>query len=191
MCPSYPLCPSRLFLGLEFQREAVHAVPQPGRLGTVGENMPEMTTALRAMDLGPRHPVAAVDGCRDRVFPQRRPETGPSGSALELRLRQEQRLAAPGAPKRAGPLFLVQRTRSARLGAVLTQHVVLLGCQCSLGHDSVYFDFVNRPQRPRPETCCISERGERRVARASRETALAPQRGCRAGDPAGAGPSPG
>src|SRR5438876_5348543 len=126
-----------LFMRFELQREAVHAVPQAGRLGTVGENVPEMTTALRAMDLGPRHPVAAVDGGRNRVFAERRPETGPSGSALEFRLRQEQRLAAPGAPKRAGALLLVQRTRSARLGAVLTKHVVLLGCQCSLGHDSV------------------------------------------------------
>src|SRR5207302_4539237 len=46
--------------GLERERDAIHAVAQPGRLGPVLEDMPEMPAAASAMHLGAAHEKAAV-----------------------------------------------------------------------------------------------------------------------------------
>src|SRR5262245_50389228 len=91
--------------------------------------MSEMTTAFGAVHLGARHPVAPVDGRRHRLLVDRLRETRPAGSALELAVGREQRFAAARAAKHALTLLLVQRTRSARLGAVFPKHAELLGRQ--------------------------------------------------------------
>src|SRR5436190_19617045 len=129
--------PSRTIGRIELQRRAVHAVAHPGWLRAVGKHMPQVPAAFRAVDFGPGHAVTLIDRRRDGVGPKRRPETRPPGAALVLALGGEQRLATAGAPEGAGAFFLVQRARSARLGAVLAKDVALLGSQCSLGHDSV------------------------------------------------------
>src|SRR5215471_15980494 len=46
---------SRCARGLELQRDAVHAVAQAGRTRAVGEDVPEVAAALRAVDFGPGH----------------------------------------------------------------------------------------------------------------------------------------
>src|SRR6185369_4420004 len=92
----------------ELQRRAVDAVALPGRRRAIGEHVPEMAATLRAVDLGPRHPVAAIHGGADRSR-MRRHETGPSGAGLKLRLVREQFLSATRAGKRARPLLGEQR----------------------------------------------------------------------------------
>ena len=56
-----------LTLGLECQRDTVHAVPLTGRPRTIGEHVTQMATAVRAMDFGPRHEMAAILGGIDRA----------------------------------------------------------------------------------------------------------------------------
>jgi len=84
-----------------------------------------MTAALRAVDLGPRHPVAAIHGGANRPR-MRRHETGPASARLELRLVREQLLSAAGAGKRARPLLGEQRAAAGPLRRVMTQDLVLL-----------------------------------------------------------------
>src|SRR5262249_22474197 len=101
-------------------------VAEPGRRGAVREDMAEVAAAFGAMDLGPRHPVAAIARGADGLVADRLGEARPAGAAVELRVGLEERLAAGGADKGAAAFFLVQRARAARLGAVLAEHLVLL-----------------------------------------------------------------
>ena len=55
------------------------------------------------------------------------PETGPTGAAVELRLRGEQRLIATGAVIRAAALFGIQWTGEGTLSAFVAEHVIGLG----------------------------------------------------------------
>src|SRR5918993_5018521 len=80
------------------------------------------------MHLGPSHPQRPVGSRFDRVS-NRRPEAGPSGSTLELRIRGEQGLATSSAPKNAFAVLFVQRAGPRALGAVFAQHVKLFGRQ--------------------------------------------------------------
>src|SRR5262245_16477038 len=114
-----------LRLRFERHRDAVHAVAQTRRARTVGKYVTEVSATLRAVDLGPRHPVALVR-CRADSVLERRSEARPPGAALEFRRRVEQWFAASRAPERARALLTVQRTRPAMLGAVLPQHVELV-----------------------------------------------------------------
>src|SRR5437764_7325744 len=114
--------------GLECERDAIHAVAQPGRLGPVLEDMPEMPAAASAMHLGAAHEKAAVGLGLDPVF-EGRPEARPSRAAVEFGSGVEQRLAAGGAVIDPGAVLLVERARPGALGAVLAQDPVLLGVQ--------------------------------------------------------------
>src|SRR6185436_4523239 len=91
-----------------------------------------MAAAFRAVHLRARHAVGLIDGRPDRVLSKRRVEAGPAAATLVLRVRGEERLAAAGAAERAFALFLVQRARSARLGPMLTQDLVLRWRQLGL-----------------------------------------------------------
>src|SRR5262245_39335069 len=115
---------SRCAGGLELQRDAVHAVAQAGRVRAVGEDMPEVAAALRAVDLGPGHAERTIRRGRDRAF-DRGEKAGPAGAALELGVGGEQRLGAGGASEGSGPFLVIQRARSGALGPVLPQHVKL------------------------------------------------------------------
>src|SRR4051812_19200323 len=121
-------CSRSPFLGLEFQRGAVHAVAKAGRRWTVRKEMPEVSAALRAVHFGARHGIAAVLGSADRRI-ERTPEAWPSGSALELRIRREQRVAARSAGEPPRPLLLIERAGAGTLGPMLTQHLILAGRQ--------------------------------------------------------------
>src|SRR5688572_19256588 len=90
--------------------------------------MPEVSAALAAVHLGPRHPVAAVHGGADRSF-QRLDKAGPPGAALELAAGHEERLPAARARKRSGAPLGQERARTRRLRAVAAQHRVLRRCQ--------------------------------------------------------------
>jgi len=68
---------------MEFERDPIHAVSLAGRLRTVVEHMPEVTTAPAAMDFGSRHEEATIGFGPDRSI-KRRPEAWPTGSTVEF-----------------------------------------------------------------------------------------------------------
>ena len=83
-----------------------------------------MAAAAAAMDFGSRHEEAAVGRGVDRLV-ERRPKARPSGVTVELGVRREKRLTAPGAVIDPGAVLLVKRARSGAFGAVLPQYTVL------------------------------------------------------------------
>src|SRR5262245_9987938 len=87
-----------------------------------------MAAAMFAVDFGPHHEVAAIDGRIDAVF-ERRVEARPAGPAVVFGVGREQRLPAAGALEGTRAVLLVERARSARFGAVRSQHVELLGTE--------------------------------------------------------------
>src|ERR1700733_14711715 len=116
---------SRVSLRLEFHGDAVDAIAQMGRRRAVVEDVAEMAAAAVAMHLGADHAVAAIGRGFDRAV-DRIVEARPAGAALELRLRHEQRLVAPGTHEGAMPLLEVQGTAPGRFGPVPAHDVVLL-----------------------------------------------------------------
>jgi hypothetical protein len=90
--------------------------------------MAQMTATLAAVDFRPNHSEAAVRRGLDRAL-ERGEKARPPGSALELPLSFEQRLAAADTPERTRPMFGKKRARPGRLGRVATQDGVLLRCQ--------------------------------------------------------------
>src|SRR6202051_1310688 len=110
---------------MKHQREAVHAVAQPGRLWSIVEDVTEMTATTAAVNFGPHHPKGAVFGLADGVL-ERLIKTRPAGAAFIFRLRGEQRQVAAGAGEDALAMLLEQRARSRALGAFLAQDFILL-----------------------------------------------------------------
>src|SRR5437899_2213865 len=88
---------SALFLGVKFQRRAIDAIAQAGRLRPVLENMAQMATAIVAMNLGPYHEMAAIGGGCDGFLLGRCPEAWPAAATVIFGVRCEQHLAAAGA----------------------------------------------------------------------------------------------
>src|SRR5581483_7391212 len=111
---------------LEPERRRVDAVPLPRRLGPVVEDVPQVPLAARAQDLRALHEEAPVGAHHDRVRLDRLPEARPAGPRLELRLRAEQRRAAPRAAVHALVLAVVVLAGEGALGSVLPEHAVLL-----------------------------------------------------------------
>src|SRR5580692_1669602 len=105
---------------MKYQRKAVHAVAQAGRLRPVVEDVTEMAAAAAAMNFGPQHPEGAVFGLADRVV-ERLIEARPAGAALEFGLRGEQRQVAAGAGEDAPAVLLQKRARTGAFGAFLAQ----------------------------------------------------------------------
>src|SRR5262249_33936689 len=85
-----------------------------------------MAATAAAVDLRAGHAVAAVGGRADRAF-DRREKAGPARAALELAIRDEERLPAARARERPGTMLVQQRARPRALGGVSAQHGVLLG----------------------------------------------------------------
>src|SRR5437588_399455 len=113
---------------MSFERHAVDAETLARRRRTIGEDMSQVAAAPLAVDFCPSHEETVIDGRSNGVL-QRRPEARPAGSALELRVRRKERLSACGAHKGAGALFIIERTGSGALGAVVAQNVKLLGSE--------------------------------------------------------------
>src|SRR5688572_10649702 len=125
--------PGRVFaflilLRLELERDAVHAVALPGRMRTIRKHVAEMPAAFGAMDLDACHAVASIGVGADRPV-ERCAKARPTGAALELGSRVEQRLPATRTEERSFALLSVQGAAAAHLGAMLTKHLVLLRCQ--------------------------------------------------------------
>src|SRR5215472_684090 len=86
----------------------VHAVTQSAGLRTVVEDVAEMAAASAAVHFGAAHEETSVGLSLDRTVDRRR-EAGPTGSAVELGGRGEQRLAAAGTVIDTLAVFLVER----------------------------------------------------------------------------------
>ena len=78
----------------ELHCRRVHAVPQPGWLWPVIENMAEMGVASAADDLGPFHEQRIVRHFRNIFRGNRFPEAWPSSPRFILLFRTEQIVAA-------------------------------------------------------------------------------------------------
>src|SRR5215469_18866506 len=110
----------------EFQRNAVHAVAQPGRFGPVGEHVTKMTAAAMARHRGAEHAKGAILALVHRML-QWCPETWPAGAAFKFRFRRVERQVAAGAAERAGTMLVIERAGEWPLGALAAQHMILLG----------------------------------------------------------------
>src|SRR4029079_11691814 len=103
----------------EPQGKAVHAIAKPGRPWSIVEQVAEMSAAPRAQHLGSLHHQAAVAALHHRA-PQNLPEARPTGSAVELGRRAEQRKRAAGADEGAAAMLFEQRARERPFGAGLS-----------------------------------------------------------------------
>src|SRR6476659_7113342 len=77
----------------EFQRDAVHAVAEPGGWRAVVEHVAEMAAAAAAMDLITHHAESVLGVGQHRAL-DGLVEAWPTGAAIELGLRIEQRQVA-------------------------------------------------------------------------------------------------
>ena len=106
-----------------------------------------MSAAAGAVDLDPRHAVAAIDGRVDGAV-ERIPEAWPTRPALELRIRGEQRLTAAGTAERAAALFHIERAAAGPFGSVFPKHAELFWGECfpplrlGLGDDAIVVGHV-------------------------------------------------
>jgi len=110
---------------MENQREAIHAIAQAGRLRSIVENVPKMTTAAVAMHLGADHAEGAILGRPDSVF-QRLIEARPTGAALKLGLGREKRMIATGTGENTLAVLIQERAGPGALGALVAQNFILL-----------------------------------------------------------------
>src|SRR5215813_257705 len=111
------------------QRAGVHAVALAGRCGSVIEYVTQVRSALLAADFGAHHEEAAVFVELDVLPVGGLPETGPSGSGVELGVRAEQLGAAGRAV--VGPVIVRVPVLACEraLSALLAHDVVLLTAQ--------------------------------------------------------------
>src|SRR5712671_682957 len=151
---------------MEYQGKAIHAVAQAGRLRPIVEDVTEMAAAAAAVNFGPQHPESPIFGLADGVL-QRLVKTRPAGTALEFRLRGEQRQVAAGTGEDALAVLLEQRARSRPLGALLAQDLILLRRQLRPPFRIGLFDLellrcVGRRSAQPPEGRKAKQTGDRR-----------------------------
>ena len=116
-----------LLCRLELQGDAVHAVAQAGRLRAILENVAEVAAATGAVDLGAGLEEAAVRGGADVGGIDRRPEARPASAGVEFLRGVEKGQPTGRADEDTLLVNVVQRAGEGPLGAVLAQHVELLG----------------------------------------------------------------
>src|SRR3989344_306114 len=75
------------FLRHEIEGHRVYAIPFPGRLRPVVENMAEMRAAVRALHLHAAHEMAVIFLQRHIALVHDVIEAGPASSGLEFRVR--------------------------------------------------------------------------------------------------------
>lgn len=107
--------------------------------------MPEMSTAIRAMDFGTDHSVAFVDGLIYAIGLGWAVEAWPTGAGIEFRFALKQGLAATCALVGAGGLVIPEFVLEWRFGALSSQDSVSLWGQdlLPLGFGSVQASFAS------------------------------------------------
>src|SRR5579872_5602620 len=118
----------RLRVGLELQRDAVHAVALARGLRTVVEDVAQMPAAAAAMHLRARVDQLEIARRRDRSL-DRREEARPPGAAVEFGLGAIELQRAGRAREDALAVLVIERAREGPLRAVLAEDPILLGRQ--------------------------------------------------------------
>src|SRR6266566_4875313 len=111
---------------LKRQGRGVDAVPQPGGLGPVVEDMAQVGTAVGALDLDPSHEQASVLLFPNVFLLDRFPETRPPRPRVEFGLRGKERLSADDASVEARLVVVPVFARERSLGSLVDADVVLL-----------------------------------------------------------------
>src|SRR2546427_5322007 len=118
--------PSSPLVLLQFECSRVDAVTQPRRPRAVGENVAEVSTAIRAHHLGPDHPEGRVGLFVDRLRACRGGEGRPSAAGVVLRFRAEELGATARAAIGAGLEGVVVLAGERSLGPLLPEYVIPL-----------------------------------------------------------------
>ena len=116
-----------IFPSLKPQRRGVDAVTLARRRRPVVEDVPEMRSALGAVDFRPRHDPARVLRLRHTVLAHRLREARPARAGVEFRARVEERASADNARVDALLMVVPEAARERLLRSALLRHVVLLG----------------------------------------------------------------
>src|SRR6476659_2841551 len=145
---------------------AVHAVAKARGLWPVVEHVAEVPAAASAEHLGARHEQTVV-GSLDHRIVERLPEARPPGAAVELGVGGEQVERTPGTAEDAAPVFIVEWTAVRRLGAGLSQNVVLSGSQQPLplvvGMRDLVAERAHAPAAAMPTTAAPALARNRRL----------------------------
>lgn len=139
-------------LGLEVERQGVDAVAESRRPGSVREDVSEVTSAARAGDLGPNHPVSVVGVLFDDSGVGGALEARPSRSRFELVVRPEQGRSTCSAAEQARVMYVEQRAAPCRLRPLFAQDVVAVRGQLGLPFLFCLLDLrahLNQPMRLR------------------------------------------
>ncbi len=102
--------PPLLFRRHEVEHRAIDAIAESSGWWSVGKDMSQVTTAARAVDFRPRHPIRTIGGRLGGPL-YRIEEARPPRAALELAIRHEQRLPRKsGARERPRDVHAATRT---------------------------------------------------------------------------------
>ena len=105
-------------------REAIYAVPLPGRARSISEDMPKMTAAICTMHFCARiTDLVICAGCYSAAV-NRLPEARPACPAVILGLGRIQRIATARTDERSLALLIVERGGKGRLCSGLAQDAV-------------------------------------------------------------------
>ncbi len=74
-----------LFFRSELERRGIDTITQVRGLGSIVEQMPQMSAAVTAFDLRAPHPETVVLCRFDVLFRDGRPEAGPTGPRVKFR----------------------------------------------------------------------------------------------------------
>src|SRR5262245_34709257 len=139
----------RFLSRFEFQRHTVDAVTKSGRRRAVLEDVTEVAAAIVTVHLRAHHSPGAIGGRTNRAL-QRCEEAGPSGSALEFAIGDEEPLPTRNAGESTRPMLVQQRARTGTLRRVPAKHSVLLGRQLAA---PLFIRFLDRKMCGLHKTC--------------------------------------
>lgn len=114
---------------VKIQRQPVDAPTLAGRGGAILEQVSQMSATVGAVDLGSRVDQLPVRRCAGR-FGKSAGETRPTGTAVELRRRIEQWVAATTAEVTPGAMLGKQQAGARRLGRRAAKHGITPRGEC-------------------------------------------------------------
>lgn len=112
-------------IGVELECDAVDAVSLAGRVGTVVEDVAQVTATVSADDLRPDHAVLAVGFRLDGLVVDGIPEARPARAGFELLAGAEQDTATPCTAKDSHSVDVDEIRCAARFGSTRSQDAIL------------------------------------------------------------------
>src|SRR5262249_48220788 len=113
-----------VFFRVKFERDTVVAPAFSRRSGLIVEDVTVVTAAADAVVFGTRQDQLVIRACGECAG-NGREETWPASAAFVFHLRGEDRQITASTDENAGPLFIVQRTRTGPFGAFVSQNLEL------------------------------------------------------------------